>query len=436
MSMRGSPPRRAETNGHRDRHALAWRPSPHARRLATMALLALLAAIAFRNATALLLAAPLLCALAAGHTLMRPGEIQVHITVTARRCFEDEDVDLTVVAVSPGDLDVITLGLRPSDVITIGSPAPRQGRDSPGRAETRWRLRPTRWGRHPIGRVRIECRHGHRMWQARLDLPAGELVVFPRGPRVRPALLPPDLPRWIGEHVSRAEGAGVEFAGIRPYLAGDRLRDINWKASGHRGRLHVTTRAAERQADIVVVIDARTEIGPPGAGTLDASVRGATAVASAYLRRGDRVGVVGLGGQVRWLAPGSAERQFYRIAECVLDLRRLHSQLPPDPDRVPRVALPPQALVIVFSPLLDEGVIDAILGLRRRGNPVLVIDVLDREPPARPRSRLDMLALRLWRIDRTVLRRDLAEVGITTIREPLDAAFSPRRRLAVPRRRR
>lgn len=410
-----------------ERHDLTWWPSPHARRLATVALLALLAAIAFRNASALLLAAPPLCALAAGHAPARPRVIRVRVTVAARRCFEGEDVDLTVVAVAPGDLDVIGFVLRPADAIAIG---PRRN----GEGEARWTLRPSRWGRHPIGRVRIDCRHGHRMWRARLDLPAGDLVVLPRGPRIRPGLVPPDLPRWIGEHAGRAEGSGVEFAGIRPYVAGDRLRDINRKASGHRGRLHVTTRAADRQADIVVVVDARTDLGPPGAGTLDSAVRGATAVASAHLRRGDRVGVVGLGGQVRWLAPGSTRRHFYRIAETVLDLRRFPSRLPPDLGRVPRVALPPRALVIVFSPLLDEGVIGAIVELRRRGNPVLVVDVLDREPPARPRSKLDMLALRLWRVDRTALRSELAEIGVTTVRAPLDTALG--RRPPVPRTRR
>ena len=417
------------------RHELTWRPSPHARRLATVALLTLLAAIAFRNAAALLLAAPLLCALAAGHAPARPGEIEVRVGVAARRCFEGDDVDLRVVAVAPYDLDAIALELRPAGLVTIGSGAARQGRSATGRTEARWTLRPTRWGRHRIGSVRVECRHGHRTWLARLDVPAGELVVFPRGPRLRPRLLPPDLPRRIGEHAGRAEGSGVEFAGIRPYAPGDRPRDINWKATGHRGRLHVTTRAAERQADVVVVVDARTDVGPPGSSTLDAAVRGATAVASAYLRRGDRVGVVGLGGRVRWLAPGIAERHFYRIAESVLDLRRFHSELPPDLDRVPRVALPPTALAIVFSPLLDEGAINAIIDLRRRGNPVVVVDVLDREPRVQPRVRLDALALRLWRIDRTVLRRDLAELGITVVREPLDAAFRPRRLPGSGRRR-
>lgn len=405
---------------------LSWRPAPYAHALASVALVALVAAIVLRHPQALLIAAPLLGALAVGQATNRPDEIEVAVTVSARRCFEGEAVEVRAVATSGGPLDRITLEFRPPGPMEVTGEA-RQGRRATAEAEGRWTLRPRRWGRYALDGLRIEVRRGHRI--ARLELSAGELGVFPQGPRTSPRLVPPDLLRRVGEHVGRAEGAGVEFAGIRPYVIGDRLRDINWKASGHRGRLHVTTRAAERQADVVVIVDARTDIGPPGTSTLDAAMRGAASVAVAYLRRGDRVGAVALGGHVHWLAPGMGDTYFYRIAEAVLDVRRFHSELPPAIERVPRVALPPKALAVVFSPLLDEDVITVITDLRRRGHAVVVVDVLDREPPVKRSSKLDALALRLWRLDRVAVRRGLSDLGVAVVRDEL-----PGRMLAGRRR--
>ncbi|WP_067793543.1 DUF58 domain-containing protein [Actinomadura formosensis] len=206
----------------------------------------------------------------------------------------------------------------------------------------------------------------------------------------------------------------MEFAGIRPYLPGDRVRDLNWKASGARGRPHVTTRADQRQAEIVLAVDAFTDLGARGRGTLDRGMRGAAAMATAYLRAGDRVGIVAFGGVLRWLAPGQGGLHFHRLAEAVMDVRNPRG-IASDVVRVPRSALPPGALVIVFSPLLDDRAVQTVQDLRRRGNPVVVIDTLDREPPAGERDATTDLSLRLWRLDRRALLAGLADLGIPVV---------------------
>ena len=48
---------------------------------------------------------------------------------------------------------------------------------------------------------------------------------------MRPRLVPAELLHRIGEHTGRAVGEGVEFAGLRPYLPGDQLRDVNRAAA-------------------------------------------------------------------------------------------------------------------------------------------------------------------------------------------------------------
>ncbi len=419
------------------RHPLVWRPAPRARQLATVGLIALVAALATGRAPLVLLAVPALTALAAASRGGRPGEIEVALAVTAVRCFEGEEFELRVTVRSAEELDEIGMRLHVGDAFQLSDGSAAQAAVVSATADARWTLRARRWGRHHPGTVRVTCHGAGAMWQASVDVLATVVDVFPTA-RARASLVPVDLLRRIGEHVSRASGEGVEFAGVRPYLPGDRLRDINWAVTGRRGQLHVNQRAAERAADLVVMIDAFTHTGPPGESTLDLAVRGAAGLATAYLRVGDRVGAVALGGMLRWLAPGTSEQQFYRIVQTVFDIRT-DSVVEPDLGRIPRTALPPGALVVAFSPLLDDRVIGGLTDLRERRFPLVVVDVLNTEPAVRRPRPLDALALRLWRLDRAALRLSFANLGIPVVTwdgsTALDTVLTPLRHLPIVARR-
>lgn len=423
------------------RYPLHWRPAPRARRLASAAAVALLAALVTGRAPLLLLAAPPLTVLAAACAARRPGEIKASAAAAAVRCFEGEEFQLRVAVLSGEQLDEIAIRLAVGDAFELSgasaSPAARrtavQASAVCTEVDARWLLRARRWGRHRPGAVRVECRSAGGMWQAAAEVRPAAVEVFPAA-RARPSLVPVDLLRRIGEHVGRAVGDGAEFAGIRSYQPGDRLRDINWTVTRRRGQLHVNQRAAERAADVVVMIDAFTHAGPPGDSTLDLAVRGAAALATAYLRIGDRVGAVATGGMLRWLAPAATAQQFYRIVETVFDVQ-MDSAVSPDLGRVPRTALPPGALAVVFTPLLDERAIGVLTDLRQRRFPVVVVDVLHTEPAVSRPGRTDALALRLWRLDRAALRHNLARQGIPVISwdgaAPLGTALAPLRRLPI-----
>ncbi len=141
---------------------------------------------------------------------------------------------------------------------------------------------------------------------------------------------------------------------------------------------------------------------------------------------------------LRWLSPGASGRKFYRIAQRMFDVRN-DSVVTPDLDRIPRTALPPGALVILFSPLLDQRAIGSITDLRERGFALVVVDVLRHEPPVAARSPESVLTVRLWRLDRAALRTSLAGLGVPVVRwssdEALDAALAPLHRVPVPARR-
>jgi uncharacterized protein (DUF58 family) len=406
---------------------MSWHSSARARSLATAALLALVAAVLTGHAVLVLLAAPALGALAL-LPRRRPPEPDLDVTVSGSRCFEGEEVTVTATVRAAQPLDEVILELQPAaQVALVGASPPVQAFVRAGRASARWVIRPERWGRPSPGTVRVTGRAGALQTSRRIELEP--LEVFPQPVPMRPRLVPAELLRRIGEHTGRAVGDGVEFAGIRPYLPGDQLRDVNRAVSLRRGQLHVNQRAAARAADLVVMIDAFGDSGPVSERTLDLAVHGAAALVTAYLRVSDRAGLVVLGGLLRWLGPAAGDRQFYRIAEMML-AARYDSFVTPDVGRIPRTALPPGTLVVVFSPLLDPRGFGAISDLRQRGFPLIVVDTLRDEPS--PGSRADArLALRLWRLDRAATRAGLRALGVPVLGwdtgTELDSVLAPLR---------
>jgi uncharacterized protein (DUF58 family) len=446
-------------------HTVRWHPSARLSSLATAALAGLIAAVITGHAAVILLAAPALGALALMPRRRPPSELIVHVTQSGSRCFEGEDVTIAItvrVPVGP-PLDLITLTLDAAPQVTPAGSAAARTFPSAGSASATWVLRPARWGRYSPATIAVSCRTGQSGWAATLPVPLDPIEVFPRPARMRPRLVPAELLRRIGEHTGRATGSGVEFAGIRPYVPGDQLRDVNRPVSIRRGQLHVNQRAASRAADLVIMIDAFTAQGPVADATLDLAVHGAAALATSYLRVSDRAGLVILGGMLRWLGPASGDRQFYRIAERMLEAR-YDSFVAPDVGRIPRTALPPGTLVVVFSPLLDPRAFTAITDLRQRGYPLILIDTLRHEPPVDLKSPADpqpldtlqpsnprvvsraglarrpmesrasarsAVALRLWRLDRAATHAALRDLGVPVLRwdtgTELDSVLAPLR---------
>jgi uncharacterized protein (DUF58 family) len=383
-----------------------WRPSPLTLSLATASATALALALIGRRPELIAFAAPLLGALAGGCCRVRPAS---HITLRpeqeTQRCFENEVVAIRVHAHSEGMCDEISLRpLLPPGLELISGETVHSG------PATEWQIRATRWGRFSIS-VEITARTAGGLLTATLRAEAGEIRVYPKPAPLTVSPRPASLPDRIGVHIGRRRGEGVEFAAIRPYVAGDPLGQVNWPVSARLGRLHVTERLAERATDVVALVDTYP-VADPDQACLDLAVHGAAEIVQAALRRGDRAGVLALGGGMRWLGPDVGRRQFYRIADAVLDATAAPPSFRPSGGRLPRAALPPHACVVAFTPLLDARVGLALQDVRGRGHATLVVDVL-REPPAGGEP--DPMAERLWRLERRGLHRDLASVGIPVV---------------------
>ena len=389
------------------RSELVWRSSRHARRLLTLGLFGVFVATLARRPEFAGLAAPALLLLAAGRIQRRPPGISVRIKLSAQRAFEGELVAIDVAAEGQGDCDV-RWTLHPGHEIAPVGAAAADG------ARARFVVTPERWGKRPVGTVDLVVRDRWRLAEGHATVTVPKLDCYPAPGQQRTTVVLRRLPNRLGEHPARTFGEGVEFFGIREYVPGDRQRSINWAASTRRGRLQVNTFAAERSQDVVLIADATSDVGEPGSSALDLALRGTAAAARAYLASRDRVGVITYQwGGASWLPPGLGRRQVYRIIDSMLSSDAGWTR-GTSFSRLPRAALPPGSLVVAFSPLLDQRFVEALRDMRERGFPILVVDVLNSEPPAKRRSE-DRMARQIWRMEQQAIRFSLSQLGVPVV---------------------
>jgi uncharacterized protein (DUF58 family) len=410
-----------------------WRVSAHALRLTTLALAALIIAVITRRPEFAGVAAPAVLLLAAGRP-ERPARIGLSLRPSARTVVEGEEAGLAVAVTGHGDHSVDLL-VYPKFAIEPGpGGSPRAGRES-GLS-----FRVSRAGRRSLGTLEITLRDRWRLTEGRAMMELPVINCYPRPARQDTTVVLSRLPSRLGEHASRSPGEGTEFTGVREFVAGDRQRRINWPATTRRGRLQLNTFAAERTQNVVIIADTTADVGEPGSTPVDLALRGAAATARAYLAARDRVGFISYRRDLHWIAPGLGQRHYYRIMDLMLAGRVIRAGLPPGTEltRLPRAALPPGSLIIVFSPLLDRRLVETVRDLRERGFSLLVIDVLNAEPPG-GLDRFSHLARRTWRMEQQAIRFSLRELGIPLVgwdgEQSLDESLAPyTRRVMVSRR--
>ena len=397
-----------------------WSLSAHAQRLLTLALAGLVIAIISRRPEFAGAAAPAVLLLA-GWPVRRPAAVTVSATVTAQQLVEGEQA--TVVARVSGQG-----GYRVQAAI-IAAPAfsAPGGRADPGGGPLRVPFQAEQWGSARIGRLEIVLRDRFRLAEGRVSVELPRVQTHPRPARMDRRIVLSRLPSRLGEHPSRAPGEGIEFAGVRPFAPGDRQRRINWPATTRTGSLQLNTFTAERTQNVVILADATAAVGAPGATSLDLALRGAAGAMTCYLAGGDRVGLVVYADRLSWLGPGLGRRHFHRLMDLLV-ASHAGWERTAGLSRLPRAALPPGALILVFSPLLHPRLVEALRDLRERGFSVLVVDVLAAEPEGF-RTRSGGLARRIWRLEQQAIRFSLTELGIPVVRwdgeSSLDEPLAP-----------
>jgi uncharacterized protein (DUF58 family) len=122
---------------------------------------------------------------------------------------------------------------------------------------------------------------------------------------------------------------------------------------------------------------------------------------------------------------GRAQR--FRLVETLLETGVEPTYTWRDVTVIPAHVLPPKALVLGVTPLLDARYVATIADLRGRGFDLAVVEVDPVPLVGAGPTELDRLAHRLWLLDREVLRARLTRLGVAVARwgddVELDAAL-------------
>jgi uncharacterized protein (DUF58 family) len=402
--------------------------SPRVRGLAALSGAGLVGALASGRPELAVLVLPFVLALGVGLASVSEPRLAAAIELGRERLLEGERVNAAVELLNQGDRGVeLELDLVTSRHLVVEPSGPLVLRLAAGaEVELAFDARPDCWGAHAIGPLRVRARDslGLILWSGRIGARTS-LRAFPREQRLRELVAPLRTQPFLGAHVARARGGGIEFADIRAFSPGDRVRQVNWRVTARRGALYVTERHPEHASDVVLLLDTFAEARDQGTGTLDGAVRAAASLARAFLARRDRVALVDFGGTLQWLEPAFGTTQLYRIIDALVASEIAFSYAWRAVESIPRRVLPSGALIIAVTPLLDERSIRLLIDLRSRGYDLTVIEVspLIHTPPG-PRA-ADASAHRLWRLERDALRSRLQALGIGVALWTEDTALDP-----------
>jgi uncharacterized protein (DUF58 family) len=230
----------------------------------------------------------------------------------------------------------------------------------------------------------------------------------------RADLLPPDLLDRLGSlellarsvvqgfvsglHRAPLQGAGLDFAGHRPYQQGDELRRIDWRLFGRTDRHYVREFREDASLQAYLVLDTTLSMAfadPDGVSKLRYAQILSAAIAHIMLAAGDGVGLATFDEEVRLRAV--PRTRAGHLHDLLLELERVRARGDASAaDALERAGggLQRRGRVVLVSDLLDsddgERLIEAAGRLRARGDEVIVLRVLTpgeagrrASPPAR-----------------------------------------------------
>jgi len=409
--------------------------------------LLLFASLVFLNADLLGLVLPILVFLLYGWwSAPKDGGLYVRRRFSSERLTVGEPVEVSVSIINNGSHlnealieDLIPVGLS----LISGSPRHVISLVTGEEFIFRYRLRGNR-GACAMGSLKVTTTDPLGLFPRSYLLgTAGNLIVFPRVlPLGRIAIRPRRTRLYAGSIPARVGGTGLEFFGVRDFQPGDPPRVINWRASVRRssglpeGNLAANTRNVnlklisnqylqERVADVGIVLDGR-ELSNwmAGESLFEKSVMASASLADAFLKLGNRVGLLVYGQYLDWTPPAYGKLQRERILQSLARARLGSSSVFAGLDGISTRMFPAESQIVLVSPLVNE---DWSILVRLRSHAYQVL-VLSPDPLAfeyshlRRSAELDV-ALRMARLERKLLIRKLERAGIHVIEWDVSKPF-------------
>jgi uncharacterized protein (DUF58 family) len=127
--------------------------------------------------------------------------------------------------------------------------------------------------------------------------------------------------QMAGEYHSVFKGQGMEFEEVRPYIAGDEIRSIDWNVTARAGEPHVKRYREEREMTVFVVVDvsASCRFGTRGEFKSELMAELSAVFAFASVANNDRVGLLLCSDRIELLIPPrKGKRHVLRLVRDVL----------------------------------------------------------------------------------------------------------------------
>jgi len=186
-----------------------------------------------------------------------------------------------------------------------------------------------------------------------------------------------------GLHKSPYHGFSVEFTEHRPYMPGDEIKHIDWKAYGKTDRYYIKQFEEETNLKSYVILDASKSMEYASNGNvrkIEYASYVAAALAYLMIEQRDAVGLTIYDEQVRTSLPPRATKLY--LKQILKELENVKpgnktgtaQSLHEIADRIKR-----RGLVVILSDLFDDPkqVTTALKHFRHKGNEVIVMQVLD-----------------------------------------------------------
>ncbi len=187
---------------------------------------------------------------------------------------------------------------------------------------------------------------------------------------------------FSGLHRSPFKGFSAEFSDHRKYVAGDDLKDLDWKVFARTNKYYIKRFEAETNMECHLVIDASASMGYASKELTKLQYATYIAAALAFLivTQQDTVGLITFDDAIRAvLPPRNKRKHIIRMLKVLNDTHP--GRQAKVGDLLHKVAglIDKRGLIVVMSDLLDEpqDVLDGFAHLRHDGHDVIAFHILD-----------------------------------------------------------
>jgi uncharacterized protein (DUF58 family) len=255
------------------------------------------------------------------------------------------------------------------------------------RVTRRYHLRCHTRGEHVFGPVDLRSGDLFGLARQRLTLPAGQtLLVYPKVVPVAAFGLPSRFPLGDAPSPNRLFRDPSHVAGTRPYVPGDSIRQMHWKATARLGALQV--KVDEPSATLSVLLCLNVQTAPRAMDgvfpdLLELLICVTASLATHLLQTRAQVGLItnALLPEVRGPARVPMRRHAQQLSFILSTLARItilaHTSFADVLARERRHA-PQGATVVLISGLLDQTLLEHAHAYRAAGHPVSLLLIGDR----------------------------------------------------------